>query len=278
MPLEYTPLSQLNSSQKEWKIRVLISRVWNYYSKNKPEVVLGMEAILVHEKVDDFAYVELTNLFPINIPTTLILKPHTNSQITPYLKSHSSAKSYSNYKYLKKKEKEKILEFMWARLTYYNCWKSCHIWCIQNSYIPLFIMDFYYIDIRYKLQVKVADHTGSTSFLLFDREVIQLIHKSAYELLEQQVQFNRENEIPQELMDLEGRKIVCVIRVKGTEKNFKQPSFNVVKLSDMPDVIHNFQDNMRMEVGTHSDFPLSSSTCSAMQNLFAYAIVEEFIC
>ncbi|CAN6891565.1 unnamed protein product [Brassica oleracea] len=42
--------------------------------------------------------------------------------------------------------------------------------------------------IRYKLQVKVADHTGSTSFLLFDREVIQLIHKSAYELLEQQVQ------------------------------------------------------------------------------------------
>ncbi|KAL0678213.1 hypothetical protein Bca4012_006194 [Brassica carinata] len=53
MPLEYTPLSQLNSSQKEWKIRVLISRVWNYYSKNKPEVVLGMEAILVHEKISD---------------------------------------------------------------------------------------------------------------------------------------------------------------------------------------------------------------------------------
>ena len=49
-------------------------------------------------------------------------------------------------------------------------------------------MDFDYINIRYKLQVKVADHTGSTSFLLFDREVIQLIHKSAYELLEQQVQ------------------------------------------------------------------------------------------
>ncbi|WZZ45069.1 hypothetical protein YC2023_041328 [Brassica napus] len=115
-------------------------------------------------------------------------------------------------------------------------------------------MDFYYIDIRYKLQVKVADHTGSTSFLLFDREVIQLIHKSAYELLEQQVQFNRENEIPQELMDLEGRKIVCVIRVKGTEKNFKQPSFNVVKLSDTPDVIHNFQDNMRMEFKSESDY------------------------
>ncbi|WZZ59300.1 hypothetical protein YC2023_059407 [Brassica napus] len=30
------------------------------------------------------------------------------------------------------------------------------------------------------------------------REVIQLIHKSAYELLEQQVQFNGRNEFPRE--------------------------------------------------------------------------------
>ncbi|KAF2616175.1 hypothetical protein F2Q70_00008706 [Brassica cretica] len=77
--------------------------------------------------------------------------------------------------------------------------------------------------IRYKLQVKVADHTGSTSFLLFNREVIQLIHKSAYELLEQQVQFNRDDEIPQELLDLEGKKIVWVIRVKGTVKKPPNP-------------------------------------------------------
>ncbi|CAN6872408.1 unnamed protein product [Brassica oleracea] len=97
--------------------------------------------------------------------------------------------------------------------------------------------------LRCKVQVKVADHTGSTCFLLFDREVIQLIHKSAYELLEQQVQFNREGEIPQELMDLEGRKFAWIIRVKGTEKNYKQPSFNVFKLTDKPEVIHRFQDN-----------------------------------
>ena len=59
MPLEYTPLSHLNSSQKEWKIRVLVSRVWNYYSKNKPEVVLGMEAILVDEKVYTLWYLKI---------------------------------------------------------------------------------------------------------------------------------------------------------------------------------------------------------------------------
>lgn len=119
--------------------------------------------------------------------------------------------------------------------------------------------------IRYKVQVKVADHTGSTSFILFDREVIQLIHKSAYELLEQQVQVDRENEIPQELIDLEGRKIVSIIRVKGTENNYQQPSFKVVKLTDKPEVIHKFQDTVTMEVDTRSDLAISSSTCSAMQ-------------
>ncbi|CAN8289366.1 unnamed protein product [Cochlearia groenlandica] len=37
-----------------------------------------------------------------------------------------------------------------------------------------------------QVQVRVSDHSGSTSFLLFDREMIQLINKAAYELLEQQ--------------------------------------------------------------------------------------------
>ncbi|KAG2334801.1 hypothetical protein Bca52824_005981 [Brassica carinata] len=119
--------------------------------------------------------------------------------------------------------------------------------------------------LRYKVQVKVADHTGSTCFLLFDREVIQLIHKSAYELLEHKCRcFNREGEIPQELMDLEGRKFAWIIRVKGTEKNYKQPSFKVFKLTDKPEVIHKFQDNVTMEVENTSseandnDLPSSS--------------------
>ncbi|CAN6863548.1 unnamed protein product [Brassica oleracea] len=142
MPLEYTAISELNSSKKEWKIRVLVSRMWEYFSKNKPEVVLGLEVILLDEKVYTLSYL--------------------------------------------------------------------------------------------KIFFKVADHIGSTSFLLFDREVIQFIHKSAYELLEQQVQtcsssiifyFNREREIPQELMDLEGRKIIWIICVKGTEKKIPASKF-----------------------------------------------------
>ncbi|CAN7011296.1 unnamed protein product, partial [Brassica rapa subsp. trilocularis] len=77
---------------------------------------------------------------------------------------------------------------------------SCYI-CEKNEITT---------SIWYKVQIKVADHTGSTSFVLFDREVILLYNSFTnlhMNLLEQQVQFNSENEIIQELMDLEGRKI-----------------------------------------------------------------------
>ncbi|CAL9234583.1 unnamed protein product [Arabidopsis halleri] len=50
MPLDYTHVSHLNSSKKEWKIRALISRTWDFYPKDKPGVILGMEVILVDEK------------------------------------------------------------------------------------------------------------------------------------------------------------------------------------------------------------------------------------
>ncbi|KAL0784016.1 hypothetical protein Bca101_000261 [Brassica carinata] len=65
-------------------------------------------------------------------------------------------------------------------------------------------------------------------------------------------------------MDLEGRKFAWIIRVKGTEKNYKQPSFKVFKLTDKPEVIHKFQDNVTMEVENTSseandnDLPSSS--------------------
>ncbi|CAA7040483.1 unnamed protein product [Microthlaspi erraticum] len=46
MPLEYTPVSKLNSSKQEWKTRVLMSRAWNFHPQMKPDFILGMEIIL----------------------------------------------------------------------------------------------------------------------------------------------------------------------------------------------------------------------------------------
>ncbi|KAL0791446.1 hypothetical protein Bca101_007692 [Brassica carinata] len=64
------------------------------------------------------------------------------------------------------------------------------------------------------------------------REVIQLIHKSAYELLEQQVQFNSGNEFPRELLALEGRKFVFTVNKPETSKNYTPSTFKVVNVTE----------------------------------------------
>uniref|UniRef100_A0A1J3F1U7 Replication factor A C-terminal domain-containing protein n=1 Tax=Noccaea caerulescens TaxID=107243 RepID=A0A1J3F1U7_NOCCA len=119
--------------------------------------------------------------------------------------------------------------------------------------------------LRYCVHVKVADHTSTTSFLLFDREVIQLLHKSAYELLEQQLEFNPQGEIPSELIGLEGKNIVWVIRVHGTKKHFRHSSFKVVKLSNEEEVVRKFKDNLHVVDASNSEMPIVSSTSSALQ-------------
>ncbi|KAL0813270.1 hypothetical protein Bca101_069713 [Brassica carinata] len=322
MPLEYTPISQLNSSQKEWKIRVL--RIWDFHSKHKPEVVLGIEAILVDEKGDriqasvkqklikkyerefkegeylDVMNFEIPNLSRFNLSpfpdilsqsnvddvfigkisvqnsrfSTKLFLNEDIDEISAFKKGMASADTLAPFTVSPMvpptRNKKDVESFP------LSCWKTIDQIASTMEHFKsnvvggmlgakAVVQQRNHISIQYKVQVKVADHTGSTCFILFDREVIQLIHKSAYELLEQQVQFNREGEIPQELMDLEGRKFAWIIRVKGTEKNYKQPSFKVFKLTDKPEVIHKFQDNVTMEVTTHPDLAISSSTCSAMQ-------------
>ncbi|CAA7054669.1 unnamed protein product [Microthlaspi erraticum] len=36
--------------EKEWKTRALVCQIWDYYPKRKPELILGMEVIIVDEK------------------------------------------------------------------------------------------------------------------------------------------------------------------------------------------------------------------------------------
>ncbi|KAF8088644.1 hypothetical protein N665_0532s0008 [Sinapis alba] len=370
MPLEYTPISQLNSSQKEWKIRVLVLLIWDYYSKHKPDFVPGMEVILVDEKKlikknkkelkegeyldvmnfevlgnnDDYrgtthpykitfiytTYSNVDDVFidivgeivgmgeitdrnyarnliklldiqlrdlsgfnyknnktgPITLLGSLMRTKKYNACKISVQNSRFSIKIFLNEdineitEFKKGMVKTDILAPFTVSLMVtptslkkfndsfpLSCWKTINYTCVTFATILAFQKErpWWYVgwkgcfstatpyfnplteeieankyscdtceknetttSIRYKVQVKVADHTGSTSLILFDREVIQLIHKSAYELLEQQVQFNRENEVPQELMDLEGRKIASIIHVKGTKKNYQS------KNNDLP--------------------------------------------
>ncbi|KAH0939001.1 hypothetical protein HID58_006462, partial [Brassica napus] len=68
---------------------------------------------------------------------------------------------------------------------------------------------------------------------------IQQIHKSAYELLEQQVQFDSGNEFPRELLALECREFVFIVNKPETSKNHTPYTF---KETDIPEIGPHFSN------------------------------------
>uniref|UniRef100_A0A1J3CUM4 Uncharacterized protein n=1 Tax=Noccaea caerulescens TaxID=107243 RepID=A0A1J3CUM4_NOCCA len=51
MAFSYTHVSQLKSSEKEWKVRVLeMSRVWDFHLQYKLDILLGIYVVFVDEK------------------------------------------------------------------------------------------------------------------------------------------------------------------------------------------------------------------------------------
>lgn len=60
----------------------------------------------------------------------------------------------------------------------------------------------------------------------------------------QMMQFNRSNQIPQELLDLEGREFVFTIQGSDTAKFNRSSTFRVYELTDKPEIIKQFQENI----------------------------------
>uniref|UniRef100_A0A0D3AQN7 Replication factor A C-terminal domain-containing protein n=1 Tax=Brassica oleracea var. oleracea TaxID=109376 RepID=A0A0D3AQN7_BRAOL len=116
------------------------------------------------------------------------------------------------------------------------------------------------IKTRYQVHCKVLDHTGTTSFVMFDKEVSQLIHKSAYELLEQQVLFNSGNEFPRELLALEGREFVFTVNKPETSKNYTPSTF----YTNIPATGHHFSNSTETTLSLVNDvFEESNNSISA---------------
>ncbi|KAF2599315.1 hypothetical protein F2Q68_00009054 [Brassica cretica] len=92
------------------------------------------------------------------------------------------------------------------------------------------------------------------------KEVSQLIHKSAYELLEQQVQFNSGNEFPRELLALEGREFVFTVNKPETSKHYTPSTF----YTDIPAIGHHFSNSTETTLSLVNDvFEESNNSISA---------------
>ncbi|XP_074288925.1 uncharacterized protein LOC141614069 [Silene latifolia] len=90
---------------------------------------------------------------------------------------------------------------------------------------------------RFKVVFKVEDDTGKASFLLYCRKMVQLIGKTATNLLETLIK-NREEELfPMELDDLLGKQFLFKVNISdfNVAKNYKV--YNVTRITDDPELL-----------------------------------------
>nr|VDD31262.1 unnamed protein product [Brassica oleracea] len=246
MKLAFTPVAQLKpDSEKEiWKIKVRVVRMWRFQNGIKPGDG-GIDLILLDDKGDRIQACirgKLISKFEEDMGEGKcyvireIVGPCDLKEITV---RNAPCKILN----LQLKDCGMSKDVMattscGSLLTLSNCTQvsSDHIPFVNRKTISQLLTS-------YEVHCKVLDHTGTTSFVMFDREAIQLIHKSAYELLEQQVQFNSGNEFPRELLALEGREFVFTINKPETSKNYTPSTFKVVNMNDDPAKILRFHSD-----------------------------------
>ncbi|VVB16202.1 unnamed protein product [Arabis nemorensis] len=257
MKFDFTPIAQLNpvSENEIWKIKARVFRIWRFQNNDKPRDIGGLDLILVDDKNCEqipnhslrFNFIPFEELFSRSHDETVFL-----DVIGEIIEVHGLKEiNVCNAPLV-----EQLIVFFGKRTLKTYMRKMT----IQSANSPTKLFINYDIreinEFKEKMPKDVISTSPSSSTLTLsnsepdhysldsrrtifqlltsDEEVIQLINKSAYELLEQQVQFNRMSELPPELQALENRQFVFTVYKPSTTKNFRPTTFKVVKITDDP--------------------------------------------
>ncbi|KAK9756877.1 hypothetical protein RND81_01G126600 [Saponaria officinalis] len=104
-----------------------------------------------------------------------------------------------------------------------------------------------FVVLRYKVRVRVYDHIGHATFVLFDSQATKLIKQSAKDIRDNQIKNSDLDGYPSELNVLLGRKFIFKIKV-DEKYNLKMgwDSYGVNKLSENKDLIEKFITNTKL--------------------------------
>ncbi|PWA71913.1 replication protein A 70 kDa DNA-binding subunit B [Artemisia annua] len=92
------------------------------------------------------------------------------------------------------------------------------------------------IKTQFRLQVRVQDETGTVSVSLFNDEVQAILNNvTAYQLVEKYGK--GDGLFPTEIMEMVDKKFVFKVSIDGKNKEKVMPVFNVLRLSNDPDII-----------------------------------------
>ncbi|KAL6562418.1 hypothetical protein OROGR_003425 [Orobanche gracilis] len=112
----------------------------------------------------------------------------------------------------------------------------------------------------YKLQVRVMDHTESTTFIIFDQEASTLLNRSCASFVKSVTKDPTEYPVPPEVLALIDKTFLFKIEVNNSSNSKFEPSYRVKKVCSDEDVITQFKSTLALPDGSNLYQVVSTST------------------
>ncbi|KAL6522064.1 hypothetical protein OROMI_031941 [Orobanche minor] len=109
-------------------------------------------------------------------------------------------------------------------------------WCDKCKMRPTFVLT------RYKVHVRVEDESGTTSFVLFDHQVSQILGKSASDLKQALDLAGEDDSFPDELEQLIDKKFLFKLEISNYTLQQRVKMYTVLKMSQDEQIMSKFND------------------------------------
>ncbi|KAL6552139.1 hypothetical protein OROGR_008293 [Orobanche gracilis] len=113
---------------------------------------------------------------------------------------------------------------------------------------------------RYKLQVRVMDHTESTTFIIFDQKASTLLNRSCASFVKSVTKDPADYPVPPEVLALIDKTFLFKIEVNNSSNSKFEPSYRVKKVCSDEDVITQFKSTLTLPDGSNLYQAVSTPT------------------
>ncbi|KAL6507514.1 hypothetical protein OROGR_023709 [Orobanche gracilis] len=113
---------------------------------------------------------------------------------------------------------------------------------------------------RYKLQVRVMDHTESTTFIIFDQEASTPLNRSCASFVKSVTKDPADYPAPPEVLALIDKTFLFKIEVNNSSNSKFEPSYRVKKVCSDEDVITQFKSTLTLPDGSNLYQAVSTPT------------------
>ncbi|GMY34481.1 replication protein A 70 kDa DNA-binding subunit B-like [Fagus crenata] len=131
------------------------------------------------------------------------------------------------------------------------------LWCEHCKAEPKFAVP--------RIQTKVEDATGSTTFILFDNGVEKIISKTAKELAEMQDENLNDNNLPKELEKIIGKEYIFQLRLDEYNLKYGRENYTVSRIFD-PDISEKNSTSNEAEI--KKEIPITCVGTSKSDNYY----------